>query len=162
MVENKSQSSIEFVLIISILFLLLVPSLFVFNQFGIYGNRLLSESINDFGYDLLNSLEMINSTNKSETFLQLDYSSEIKKIAINPSINGSLSEFIITANVFGSNSNFVFFTNFSLAPEGNYNYSSILTTQSTSITNFLNQRKAGFIIKHLNNSLYDFQIIRKY
>lgn len=118
---RKAQSAIEFMMIVGIAFTMLIPAFFVFQQFSSQANeQVISAQINSFGRDLISTVESMYYYGEfSKTELKFNFPNKIIDMSVNVPKDGELYELIITADVFGAKTDFVYFTKVPIAPEIN-------------------------------------------
>ncbi len=116
----KAQSAVEFMMIVGIAFTLMIPSLFLFQQYSDHsGDRVISEQINSFGREVISAAEFMYDYEESKNLsLEFDAPEKIIGMSINPGYGDMLSEFIVTAKLYGGKADLVFFTDVPLTPEG--------------------------------------------
>lgn len=120
MPSRKAQSAIEFMMIVGIAFTMLIPALFIFQQFSSQANeKVISAQVNAFGRELISAAESMYYYGEfSKTTLQFNFPEQITDMSINtPQKEGQHHELVITADVFGAESDFVYFTQVPLADE---------------------------------------------
>ncbi|MFW5852677.1 MAG: hypothetical protein ACOCUR_01480 [Nanoarchaeota archaeon] len=127
---KKSQSAIEFMMIIGVAFTLMIPALFIFQQFGSQANeKVVSSQIISFGREIISSIEsMYYYGESSRTTIRFNFPEKITDVYINvPDEGGALYELVITADLFGGSAHYVFFTKVPVAAESSKDTGSDLT-----------------------------------
>ncbi|MFP4117837.1 MAG: hypothetical protein ACLFTR_02845 [Candidatus Woesearchaeota archaeon] len=128
MISRRSQSAVEFMMIVGIAFTLMIPSLFLFQQFSAQSSeRIISGQINSFGREMISAVEsMYYYGESSKVKVAFNAPEKIQDMYINAGGEG-LNEFVITARLYGGETDFVFFTDVPISPEGNMEWSSDLS-----------------------------------
>ena len=128
MKSRRSQSAVEFMMIIGIAFTLMIPSLFLFQQFSAQSSeRVISAQINSFGREVISAAESMYYYGESaKVSVVFNAPERIRDMSVNQGEDGSLSEFVVTAHLYGDRTDFVFFTDVPLSREGDENHHSDL------------------------------------
>ena len=117
---KKAQSAIEFMMIIGIAFTMLIPALFIFQQFGSQANeQVISAQINGFGREMITAIEsMYYYGESSRTTIEFNFPRQINDMQINTPINQTgYYELVIEADLYGGDADFVYFTRVPIANE---------------------------------------------
>ncbi len=117
---GKAQSAVEFMMIIGIAFTLLIPAMFIFQQFSTQSNEdIITAQINSFGREIISAAEsMYYYGESSKSSIGFSFPERIRDMRINPREgDAELSELVIVADVYGGEASFAFFTRVPLLPE---------------------------------------------
>jgi hypothetical protein len=143
--QGKAQSAIEFMMIVGIAFTMLIPAFFVFQQFSSQANeQVISAQLNAFGRDLISTVEsMYYYGEYSKTELKFNFPNKVIDMSVNVPEDGELYELVITADVFGAEADFVYFTKVPIAPEVNELNEDIVSDFTGGITPRANAFSSG-------------------
>lgn len=118
--QKKAQAAVEFLMIVGIALTMIMPAVFMFQQFSSEANeKVITGQINSFGREIVNNVESMYYFGEfSKTTLRFNFPDNIINVRINPPLNtGELYEFVITAYMYGGYTDFVYYSKIPIANE---------------------------------------------